>query len=68
MRAAFGRVEPALSTTTAILPLGFLLFATSGFASSRAPGLPVTITIPFAPLADFLLLPPLLMAIDRRKS
>ena len=31
-------------------------------------GLMVTITIVFALLADFLLLPPLLMAIDRRKS
>ena len=68
VRAAFGRVGPALWTTTAILSLGFLVFATSGFALSRAPGLPITITILFALLADFLLLPPLLMAIDRRKS
>ena len=68
VRAAFRRVGPALWTTTAILSLGFLVFATSGFALSWALGLLITITILFALLADFLLLPPLLMAIDRRKS
>ena len=68
VRAAFRRVGPALWTTTAILSLGFLVFASSGFALSWALGLLITITILFALLADFLLLPPLLMAIDRRKS
>ena len=68
VRDAFRRVGPALWTTTAILSLGFLVFATSGFALSWALGLLITITILFALLADFLLLPPLLMAIDRRKS
>ena len=68
VRAAFRRVGPALWTTTAILSLGFLVFASSGFALSWALGLLITITILFALLADFLLLPPLLMAIDRKKS
>ena len=68
VRAAFTTVGKALWTTTAILSLGFLVFASSGFELSWALGLLITITIVFALLADFLLLPPLLMAIDRRRS
>ena len=68
VRSAFRTVGRALWTTTAILSLGFLVFAFSGFELSWALGLLITITIVFALLADFLLLPPLLMAIDRRKS
>ena len=67
VRAAFRTVGKALWTTTAILSLGFLVFASSGFELSWALGLLITITIVFALLADFLLLPPLLMAIDRKK-
>ena len=68
VRAAFRTVGQALWTTTAILSLGFLVFASSGFELSWALGLLITITIVFALVADFLLLPPLLMAIDRNKS
>ena len=68
VRAAFSTVGKALWTTTAILSLGFLVFASSGFELSWALGLLITITIVFALLADFLLLPPLLMAIDRNRS
>ena len=68
VRSAFRRVGKALWTTTAVLALGFLVFASSGFEVSWALGLMVTITILFALLADFLLLPPLLIAIDRKKS
>ena len=67
VRTAFQTVGHALWTTTAILALGFLVFASSGFEISWALGLLVTLTIVFALLADFLLLPPLLMALDRRK-
>jgi len=67
VRTAFQTVGHALWTTTAILALGFLVFASSGFEVSWALGLLVTLTIVFALLADFLLLPPLLMALDRRK-
>ena len=67
VRSTFRGVGHALWTTTAVLSLGFLVFATSGFEVSWALGLMVTMTIGFALLADFLLLPPLLMAIDRRK-
>ena len=68
VRSTFNSVGRALWTTTAVLAAGFLVFASSGFEVSWALGLLVTITITFALLADFLLLPPLLMAIDRRKS
>ncbi|MDE2813149.1 MAG: MMPL family transporter, partial [Gemmatimonadota bacterium] len=68
VRSAFHMVGHALWTTTAVLSAGFLVFATSGFEVSWALGLLVTITIAFALVADFLLLPTLLMVIDRRNS
>ena len=68
VRSAFHTVGHALCTTTAVLSVGFLVFATSGFEVSWALGLLVTITIVFALVADFLLLPTLLIAIDRRNS
>ncbi len=68
VRSAFHMVGHALWTTTAVLSAGFLVFATSGFEVSWALGLLVTITIVFALVADFLLLPTLLIAIDRRNS
>ena len=66
VRSTFGAVGQALWTTTAVLTAGFLVFATSGFEVSWALGLLVTTTIIFAVLADFFLLPTLLMALDRR--
>ena len=68
VRSAFHMVGHALWTTTAVLSAGFLVFATSGFEVSWALGLLVTTTIVFALVADFLLLPTLLIAIDRRNS
>ncbi len=67
VRYSFRTVGRALTTTTAILSLGFLVFAFSRFEGSWALGLLVMFAIVFVLLADFLLLPPLLMAIDRRK-
>ncbi len=67
VQSAFRTVGYALWTTTAMLALGFLVFASSGFEISWALGLLVTLTISFALLADYLLLPPLLMALDRKK-
>ena len=67
VRDTFRTVGPALCTTTATLSTGFLVFAFSGYEGSQVMGLMVTITFIFALLADFLLLPPLLMAIDKRK-
>ena len=67
VRSTFRTVGQALWTTTVVLAAGFLVYSASGFEVSWALGLMVTITIVFAIVADFLLLPPLLMAIDRRK-
>jgi len=63
----FRTVGRALWTTTLVLVAGFLVFALSGFEVSWSLGLMVSVTIIFALLADFLLLPPLLIAIDRKK-
>ena len=63
----FRTVGRALWTTTLVLVAGFLVFALSGFEVSWSLGLMVTGTILFALLADFFLLPPLLMAVDRKK-
>lgn len=67
IRATFRIVGPALSTTTVILTAGFLVFASSGYEPGATLGYMVALTISFALIADFLLLPPLLLAIDRRK-
>ena len=67
VRAAFRIVGQALWTTTAVLSLSFLVFASSGYEGSRTLGLMVSITIAFALMTDFLLLPTLLIAIDRKK-
>ena len=63
----FRTVGQALWTTTLVLVAGFLVFALSGFEVSWSLGLMVSGTIVFALLADFFLLPPLLLAIDRKK-
>ncbi len=65
VRTAFRVVGRALFTTAMILGLGFLVFATSGFVITWMLGLLLALTIGFALLADLLLLPPLLMAVDR---
>ena len=67
VRYTFGAVGHALATTTAVLSMGFLVFAASGFELSWALGILVSMTIVIALLTDFLLLPTLLMAIDRGK-
>lgn len=67
IRAVFRTVGQALATTTAVLSLGFLVFTLSGFESSWSMGVLISMTIVLAFLADFLLLPPLVMALDRDK-
>ena len=66
VRDTFRHVGPALWATTAILVAGFLVFSMSGYEPSWALGILVAMTILFALIADLLLLPALLMAIDRR--
>ena len=66
VRDTFRHVGPALWATTAILVAGFLVFSLSGYEPSWVLGILVAMTILFALIADLLLLPALLMAIDRR--
>ncbi len=68
VRFSFNTVGQALWTTTAVLAAGFLVFSSSGFEPSWALGMLVAITIVFALIADFLLLPTLLIALDRKRS
>jgi len=67
VHTAFNTVGKALSTTTTVLSAGFLVLAMSGFSGSTALGLLVTIIILFALATDFLLLPALLVSIDRKR-
>lgn len=68
VRTTFRTVGQALWTTTAVLCAGFLVFASSGVEAIWSLGLLVTFMIGFALLADFLLLPPLSMYIDRARK
>ena len=65
VRATFSTVGHALLTTTVVFAAGFLVFAFSGFEVSWSLGLLVATTILLALGADFLLLPALLLTIDR---
>lgn len=67
VRYSFSTVGPALWILTAALLLGFLVLSLSPFEVNRAMGLLTAICIAFAIVADFFLLPPLLMFVDRRK-
>ena len=63
----FKLVGRPLLTTTLIFALGFLVFGASGLATNQTLGLLVGITVVIALVADFLLFPPLLAALDKRK-
>jgi predicted RND superfamily exporter protein len=58
-------VGVALWTTSAVLVAGFLVLAQSSFELNAGMGLLTAITITFALAADFLLLPPLLMKLEK---
>ena len=66
IRYAFGHVGVALWTTSAVLVAGFLVLAQSAFELNAGMGLLTAITISFALAADFLLLPPLLMKLEKK--
>ena len=68
VRATFNDVGPALCTTTVILTAGFLVFAITGYEPSETLGLMVALTIALALIADLVLLPPLLIAVDRKNT
>ena len=64
VQSAFRSVGKALLVTTVVFGLGFMVFGASGMATNQALGLLVGMTVVIALLADFLFLPPLLMALD----
>jgi len=65
-RYAFRTVGSALVITSVVLTAGFAVLAFSGFKVNSDMGMLSAITIVLALTADFLFLPPLLMAIERR--
>ena len=66
VRYAFSTVGVALWVTTIVLVVGFLILGTSDLANNGDMGLLVAIVISIALLLDFILLPPLLMLLDRK--
>lgn len=67
VRHAFGRVGMALMITSISLLCGFAVLAQSGFAVNADLARLTGMTIAIALAADFFLLPPLLMWIDRTR-
>jgi len=68
VRYAFNHVGRALITTSIVLVAGFIVLAFSSFKLNSGMGMLTAIVIVFALLADFLLLPPLLMKLEGKKS
>jgi len=68
VRYAFSHVGTALWVTSVILVCGFAVLAQSAFKLNASMGLLTAIVITFALAADFLFLPPLLMAVDRKSA
>ena len=64
----FKLVGRPLLSTTLIFALAFFVFGTSGLATNQTLGLLVGMTVTIALVADFLLFPPLLLALDKRKQ
>jgi len=67
VRYAFRTVGMALFTTSVVLIAGFLVLALSSFQLNSGMGILTAIVIAFALIADFLLLPPLLMKLDHNE-
>jgi len=68
VRYAFTHVGRALITTSIVLVAGFIVLAFSTFKLNSGMGMLTAIVIVFALLADFLLLPPLLMKLQGKKA
>ncbi|MHA1600926.1 MAG: efflux RND transporter permease subunit [Alphaproteobacteria bacterium] len=67
VRYAFSTVGVALLVTAVILIAGFAVLAFSAFKLNESMGILTAITIAVALIADFLLLPALLLTVDRRQ-
>lgn len=68
IRYAFRTVGMALVTTSAVLVVGFLVLQLSEFNPTRGTGLLMSLTLTFALAVDFLLLPPLLLWLDGKRT
>ena len=68
VKYAFRTTGHALFTTSTVLAAGFSVFVFSGYEGVWILGLMVTMMVSLGIIVDFLLLPPLLLALDRRKS
>ncbi len=68
VRYAFSSVGWALFVTSVVLVAGFLVLAMSSFKLNSGMGTLTAIVITFALVADFLLLPPLLMKLEGKKA
>jgi len=68
VRYAFTNVGYALVTTSVVLISGFLVLALSSFYLNAGMGMLTALVILFALMADFLLLPPLLMKFEGKKN
>ena len=68
VRYAFETVGTALWVTTAILVTGFAILMLSAFDLNKSLGILTAITLVCALVADFLLLPAILMFLDRDKT
>jgi predicted RND superfamily exporter protein len=68
VRYAFSSVGIAIVVTSVVLVAGFMVLAQSTFALNSQMALLTSIAIAMALLADFLLLPVLLMRLDRLKK
>ena len=66
VRYAFSTVGLALVVTSVVLVAGFTVLTFSAFALNSNMAFMTAVTIIFAIVADFLLLPPLLMALDSK--
>jgi len=68
IRESFSRVGIALITTSVVLASGFIILSISHMNTSAAIGSLMAITLIFALVVDLLLLPPLLLYLDRDKK
>jgi len=66
VRYAFSTVGTALWTTSVVLVCGFLMLGLSSFTMNSELGIMTALTIFIALILDFLLLPPLLIALDEK--
>ena len=68
VRYAFRTTGHALFTTSVVLAVGFIVFVFSGYEGIWILGVMVSMLVVLGIIVDFLLLPPLLMALDRKRS